>query len=129
MIKFSPTVPIRFYAKKTGDYIPGVGADIGWEDIGKLFCSWVQAYGERLSEAQAIGINNSATVRTFYHPKIYEKLRTVQVIIIKNDDPTAIKNGIPDSGNPNTYEIWSGVENTKEENSYMEFRVRRYESK
>jgi hypothetical protein len=52
----------------------------------------------------------------------------VQVVIIKNADSTAIVDDVPDKNNPNVYELWGGVDNVKEENQYMEFRVRRYES-
>lgn len=128
MIKFNPTTPVRFYAKESG-YKPGEGATTGWNDIGKLFCEWKGAFGDRVTAAQALGVNDSATVRTFYHPEIYKKLRTAQVVIIKNNDLSAIKNGIPDKNNPNVYELWSGVDNIQEGNQFMEFKVRRYEGK
>jgi hypothetical protein len=37
--------------------------------------------------------------------------------------------GEPARKNPNVYELWSGVDNVKEENQFMEFHVRRYEGK
>ncbi len=109
--------------------VPGQGSSSGWKDIGKLFCEWKGAFGERVTAAQALGVNDSATIRTFYHPEIYEKLRTVQVVIVKNNDAAAIKDGVPDKNNPNVYELWSGVDNIEEANQFMEFRVRRYEGK
>jgi hypothetical protein len=59
---------------------------------------------------------------------VYAKLRTEQVVVIKNADATAMADGAPDKNNPNVYELWGGVDNVKEENRFMEFRVRRYES-
>lgn len=128
MIKFNPTTPVRFYAKESG-YKPGEGATTGWNDIGKLFCEWKGTFGDRVTAAQALGVNDSATIRTFYHPQIYKKLRTAQVVIIKNNDLSAIKNGVPDKNNPTVYELWSGVDNIEEGNQFMEFKVRRYEGK
>ena len=128
MLKFNPTTPVRFYAKETA-YIPGQGQNSTWEDIGLLFCEWKGAFGDRVTAAQALGVKDSATIRTFYHPEIYQKLRTVQVVVVKNNDTAAIKDGKPDKNNPNVYELWSGVDNANEENQFIEFRVRRYEGK
>lgn len=128
MLKFTPTTPVRFYAKESG-YIPGKGQSTAWVDLGVLFCEWRGSFGDRVTAAQALGVKDSATVRTHYHPKIHEKLSMVQVVAIKNNDPSAIKDGVPDKSNPNTYELWSGVDNVAEENQFMEFRVRRYEGK
>lgn len=127
MLKFNPTTPVTFYAKVP---VYGAGsATISWESIGRLSCEWRGAYGDRVSAAQALGVSDSATVRTFYHPAIYAKLRSVQVVAIKNADATAIVNGAPVVTNPNVYEVWAGVDNVGEENQFMEFRVRRYEGK
>jgi hypothetical protein len=62
-----------------------------------------------------------------YTPNLYGKLRTEQVVVIKNADSTAIKDGVPDKNNANVYELWGGVDNVLEKNQFMEFRVRRYE--
>jgi hypothetical protein len=75
----------------------------------------------------SLGVNDSATIRTFYNPAVYGKLRTEQVVVIKNADATAIVDGIPDKNNANVYELWGGVDNVREENRFLEFRVRRYE--
>jgi len=128
MLKFNPTTPVRFFAKKA-DYVPGVGHDAEWNDAGLLYCEWRGTYGGRATAAQALGVNDAATIRTFYHPDICEKLRSVQVVAIRNDDRLGIKNGIPDKSNPNVYELWGGVDNMLEANQFMEFRVRRYEGK
>ena len=128
MLKFNPTCPVHFYAKQS-TYIPGEGQSTTWVDKGVLYCEWRGAYGDRVTAAQALGVSDSATVRTFYHPDIYAALRGVQMVAIKNADPAGIKAGAPDKANPNVYELWGGVDNVAEENQYMEFRVRRYEGK
>jgi hypothetical protein len=128
LLKFNPTTPIKFYAKKS-TYVTGQGATTSWELVvsNPSYCEWTGSYGDRAISAEALGVKDSATVRTFYNPTIYLKLKTVQVIVIKNADATAIVGGVPDKNNPNVYELWGGVDNVKEENQCMEFRVRRYE--
>ena len=130
-IAFNPTTPVKFYAK-TSTYVPGQGETATWVLVASgayntFYCEWTGSFGERAMEAQALGVSDFATVRTFYNPCVYAKLRTEQVVVIKNADVTAIVGGVPDKNNPNVYELWGGVDNIKEENQYMEFRVRRYE--
>lgn len=117
---------IKCYVKKSS-YTSGEGQSTIWEPTEVHYCKWTGSYGARAMEAQALGVNDSATVLMRYSLNLYEKLRTEQVIIIKNADATAVKNGVPDKNNPNVYELWGGVDNVKEENQYIEFRVRRYE--
>lgn len=131
MLKFNPTTPIQFYAKES-EYVPGEGQTVTWDLIESgaynvFYCEWQGTFGDRAISAQALGIKDSATIRTFFNPTVYAKLRSVQVAVVKNADATAIKNGEPDKNNPNVYELWGGVDNVKEENQFMEFRVRRYE--
>lgn len=131
MLKFNPNTPIRFYYKET-IYVPGKGNNTTWKELESdgfdtFYCEWKGTYGDRALSAEALGVKESATVRTFFNPNIYEKLRSVQVIVIKNADTTAVIEGVPNKNNPNLYEIWGGVDNVLEENRYMEFRVRRYE--
>lgn len=130
MLKFKPTVPLLFYAKGSA-YVVGTGQTTTWTKVvaDALFCEWTGGYGDRAMAAQTIGVSDMATVRTFFHPTIIEKLRTTQVVVIKNADTTAIVGGVPNKNNPNCYELWGGVDNVSEENQYMEFRVRRYEPK
>jgi hypothetical protein len=128
VLKFNPTTPVQFYQLQSV-YIPGEGHDTAWVDVGKLYCEWRGTFGDRVTAAQALGVSDSATVRTFYHPSIYDALRGSQVVVIKNADVNGIKNGAPDKNNPNVYELWGGVDNVAEENQYMEMRVRRYEGK
>ena len=130
-MKFNPTTPILLLAKESA-YLPGQGATIDWVLLSSgrhhvYYCEWKGSYGDRAFSAEALGVKDSATVRTFYNPGVYEKLRSVQVIVIKNADESAFINGVPDKSNPNVYELWGSVDNVLEENQFMEFRVRRYE--
>lgn len=122
MLKFNPTTPVKFFAK-TSVYVPGEGQSVGWSDIGTMYCEWRGSYGDRVTAAQALGVGDSATVRTFYRPEVYNALRSTQVIVLKNGI------GEPTAQNPNAYELWGGVDNVAEENQFIEFRVRRYEAK
>lgn len=131
MLKFNPNTPVKFYTKETV-YVPGQGNTTTWQEIDSdgykvFYCEWRGSFGDRAMSAEALGVKDSATVRTFYNPNVYAKLKTVQVIVVKNADTTAIVGGTPDKNNPNCYELWGGVDNIKEENQFMEFRVRRYE--
>jgi hypothetical protein len=131
MLKFSPTTPVKFYAKSTS-YTPGQGQSTAWELLqsgpySTFYCEWSGSYGDRAMSAEALGVKDSATVRTFFNPTVHDKLRTTQVIVVKNADAAAVVAGVPDKNNANVYELWGGVDNVKEENQYMEFRVRRYE--
>lgn len=132
-MKFNPNTPMEFWAKES-TYIPGQGQTTVWQKIetdgySVFYGEWRGGFGDRALTAQSLGVNDMATVRTFYNPVLYQKLRTVQVVVIKNADFAAIVNGEPSKNNPNCYELWGGVDNIKEENQYMEFRVRRYEGK
>lgn len=130
MLKFNPTTPIKLYTKET-EYIPGQGNTTTWQELDSdgykvFYCEWRGSFGDRAISAEALGVKDSATIRTFYNPNIYNKLRTVQVIIAKNG-ANILKDGVPDKNNPDCYELWGGVDNVLEENRFMEFRVRRFE--
>ena len=131
MMRFNPTTPVQFYAKES-EYVSGQGMIETWNlvksgEYNTFYCDWQGTYGDRAISAEALGVRDSATIRIFYNPIIYEKLRTVRVVVIKNADSAAIVDGEPDKNNPNVYELWGGVDNVREENQFMEFRVRRYE--
>lgn len=131
MLKFNPNTPLKFYAKESGPYVPGQGAVTAWVEVtsnefNTFYCEWRGSFGDRALSAQALGVKDSANIRTFFNPIIYDKLRTVQVIIAKNG-ANILVDGVPDKNNPNCYELWGGVDNVLEENQFMEFRVRRYE--
>ena len=130
-LKFQPTTPIKFYTKEI-TYVPGQGNTTVWQELNSdgytvFYCEWRTIYGDRALTAETLGVKESATIRTFYNPNIYNKITRVQAIIVKNLDETAFINGVPDKNNPNLYELWGGVDNVLEENQFMEFRVRRYE--
>ena len=131
MFNFNPNTPIKFYTKES-IYIPGKGNTTTWLELDSdghttFYGEWKGSYGDRALSAEALGIKESATIRTFYNPNVYNKLRSVQVIVLKNADDTAFTDGNPNKNNPNLYELWGGVDNVLEENKYIEFRVRRYE--
>ena len=130
-LKFNPNTPIQFYTKET-TYIPGKGNTTTWQELDSdgykvFYCEWRTMYGDRALTAESLGVKDSATIRTFYNPNIYNKITRVQTIIVKNLDNAAFVDGEPDKNNPNLYELWGGVDNVLEENQFMEFRVRRYE--
>jgi len=131
MLKFNPTTPIKFYTKESS-YVPGQGTVNTWSLLASggfntFYGEWRGSFGDRAMSAEALGVKDSATIRTFYNPITCAKLKTVKVIVVKNADSTAIVNGEPNLNNPNVYELWGGVDNVLEQNQFMEFRVRRYE--
>lgn len=130
MLKFNPTTPIKLYTKET-TYVPGQGNTTTWQPLvsgeyNTFYCEWRGSFGDRAMSAEALGVKDSATVRTFFNPTLYAKLRTVKVVVAKNA-ANILVNGAPDKNKPDCYELWGGVDNVKEENQFMEFRVRRYE--
>lgn len=131
-MKFNATTPIQLYAKESS-YVEGKGVTVGWQKIqtgaDTFYCEWKGTFGDRVLTMTSLGVNDSATVRMFYNPVIYNKLKTVQVVIVKNADSQAVTNGVPNKANINTYELFGGVDNVQEENQFMEFKVRRYEGK
>jgi hypothetical protein len=127
-MSFNPTTPLWFYYKGV-TYVPGEGATEAWTAVSAapLYGEWTGSYGARLSDAQAMGVQDSATVRTFYHPTVLEKMRTVQVIVIKDTLTGAISGGVITPG-PNVYELWGAPDDVKLAHREMEFKVRRYEA-
>ena len=99
MIKFNPTTPIKFYVKESA-YTKGEGASAEWHPIttntDTFYSEWRGTFGDRLTVAQAIGVSDSATIRTFYNPAIYDALQTKQVLIIKKCRLDSYKNGTLD---------------------------------
>lgn len=131
MIKLNATTPLMFYVFES-TYVPGEGYVSAWNkfvsgEYETFWAEWKGGFGDRAIAAQAQGVGDMATVRTFYIPDLYDKLRTKRVIVIKNADTTAIKDGIPNKDNPNCYELWGGADNIREANQLMEFRAKRVE--
>ena len=135
-IKTAFTTAISFYSLET-TYVVGQGVTSAWtliesslsdtERVSVFFCEWVGSYGEMKLAAQAQGVSESARVRMPFVPAVYEKLRSVKVVIAKNADSSIIVDNVPDAANINAYRVWGGVDNLREENQYMEFNVSRYE--
>lgn len=130
MIKFNPTTPMLFF-RKSSEYVPGSGQSTTWKQIfaAPLYGEWKGAFGDRAIAAQAVGVSDMATCRTFYHPDVFAAMQAAQVIVVKNADATAVTSGVPDKSNPNVYELWGGVDNVENANQVIEFRVRRYTGK
>jgi len=130
MLKFNPTTPVTFW-KKTSSYTAGQGQSTTWTQIltSPLFGEWRGGFGDRAIAAQAVGVSDMATCRTFYHPTLYAAMNQSQIIVVKNADSAAFTAGVPDRNNPNVYELWGGVDNVEQANQCLEFRVRRYEGK
>lgn len=131
MLKFNPSTPIKLYVKKT-EYVSGKGNVTTWNQIitngySVFYCEWKGAFGDRAMAAEGMGVKDWATIRTHYNPTIYEQLKTVSVVVVKNADETAFVNGEPVENNMNVYELWGGVDNVLEQNQFLEFKVRRYE--
>jgi hypothetical protein len=131
MLRFNPNTPLKFYCKVT-DYTPGQGNDTSWVEIvsgdnDTFYCEWRGGYGDAVVTANNMGVKDWGTVRTFYNPIIYEKLKTESVLVLKNADASAFVDGEINKSNMNVYELWGGVDNVLEQNQYMEFKVRRYE--
>lgn len=130
------TTAVSFWVK-TSSYVAGQGNSTTWtlfsEGAMSVFpCEWRGkfGYGKRGNEtyeADAEGVVDRATIRMPFIPRLYDKLRTESVIIIKGNDQCGLVDGEPDPGNPNVYEAYGGIDNIYEENQYMEFHAHRYE--
>ena len=128
MINLKLTTPLKFWYEDSA-YIPGTGATTIWKQLaGTHYCQWQSTFGNMLVTAMSSGVTESATVSMIYNPDIYNLLQSKKVIVAKNM-ADVIVSGQPSKSNPNAFMLWSGVENVAEENRYMVFMVRRYESK
>ena len=130
--KFKPNTPIEFYVKEI-TYISGQGNSEKWVKVKSdgfevFYCQWQTTYGDRALTAESLGIKESATIKTFYNPKVIEKITKSQTLIVKNLDNNAFENGKPNSKCSNLFELWGGVDNVLQENKFIEFRARRFES-
>ncbi len=133
MFKFNPTTPFAAWFESS-TYVPGQGNTTTWEqiksgDIGVYFCEWRGSFGEQQLAAHSLGVNEMATIRTFYNPDIYAALQGKKCVIVKYADASSMVGGKPSKNSPYLYELWGGVDNVLEQNLWMEFKVRRYEGK
>lgn len=131
------TTPVRFW-EKVSTYEPGQGPSTEWVlytegEMSVFPCEWRGKFGygkmgNAIFEADAEGVLDRATIRMPFIPGLYDKLRTSAVIVVKGpDNGDVFKCGEPNPENPNTYEVYGGVDNIYEENQYMEFHAHRYE--
>jgi len=127
-IQFNPTTPIWFY-QLTSTYTPGEGQTETWSLVtsSPLYCEWKGGFGDRAVQAATAGVNDMATIRTFYHPTVYAAMQTQRTAVVRNSITGALSSGLPDVSNPNVYELWGGVDNKNMVNQMLEFRVRRFE--
>ena len=150
------TTGISFW-EKTSIYVPGQGTTATWilysEGTMTVFpCEWRMNLRTRTDEkfsGNAEGNVDFDKVRMPYIPRLYEKLRTLTMVIVKGGITEKEENEAdrynqgeynnvsyggsgkiePDLNGTNMYQLWGGVDNMREENQYMEFAVRRYEAK
>lgn len=130
------TTAVSFWEKVT-TYVPGQGNTTTWnlytEGAMCLFpCEWRGKFGygrrgNEIYEADAEGVLDRASVRMPFIPRLYDKLRTGAMIVVKGSDSSFLQDGEPNPGNPGVYETYGGIDNIYEENQYMEFLVHRYE--
>ena len=130
------TTAVSFWSK-VSTYTAGQGNTTSWElytegAMSVFPCEWRGkfGYGKRGNEtyeAEAEGVVDRAIIRMPFIPGLYNKLRTMSVVVLKGDDQSGLVTGVPDPGNPNVYEAYGGIDNVLEENQYMEFHVHRYE--
>lgn len=135
-IKARFTTAISFW-EKVSTYTPGEGNSTKWilytEGAMSVFpCEWRNKWvaGRNRNEtylADAEGVLERVSIRMPYIPRLYEKLRSGSVLVVKGADRDAVIDGEPNPASQNTYEVFSGVDNIYEENQYMEFHLTRYE--
>ena len=135
-IKARFTTAVSFWSK-TSTYEAEKGNTTSWtlytEGAMSVFpCEWRGkfGYGKRGNEtyeADAEGVVDRAQIRMPFIPGLYDKLRTMSVVVMKGGDNFGLVDGEPDPANPNVYEAYGGIDNIYEENQYMEFHVHRYE--
>ena len=130
------TTAVSFWIKES-TYEAGKGNTTSWslytEGAMSVFpCEWRGkfGYGKRGNEtydADAEGVIDRAVIRMPFIPGLYDKLRTVSVVIVKGGVRGGLCYGEPNPGDPDTYEAYGGIDNIYEENQYMEFHAHRYE--
>jgi hypothetical protein len=99
-----------------------------------FYCEWTGTFGNQVLQNQAIGVIDVATIRIRYNPDVYQALRDKNNISIAKNAVDIFKldrfgNSTYDRKNINCYMIFGDVDNIKEENRIIEFKVRRYEQK
>jgi hypothetical protein len=96
--------------------------------IENFFCEWLNIYGTEYIIAQQKNVEYNAKIRMVYNPFLYTILKKKYIYIAKNGE-NIFKDDRPDKNNTNCFVIFGTVENIREQNKIMEFKVRRYEGK
>ena len=130
--------PVYFYTVKVTHSTGQIGGSkiwsrfqsvIGEKVIDTFWADWRGSFGNQGLQAMSIGVTDLCTLRMNWHPEIYELLRTLDVIIIKNANANAIKDGVPIRNHPDVYSVYGGIDDIRGFHSIMEFKVRRFEAK
>lgn len=113
----------------TNAYIPEKGMTKGWNilkiKVGEgvttncFYCEWRNAFGQMAIEREANNIKQSARLRIAFNKKLYETLLNKQVRIIKHES----------NNTPRVYELISTPDNYMQQNKFLEFEVKRSDSK
>lgn len=134
-LNFSPTTPLKFLTKQTKageigqgtvtDYFP-IETAVAGMSVDTYWCEWRTDHGTVKATLFNSGVAESATVRMYYIPEVYNALRTEEVAIAYNAEDIISTNEIIESANPNAWQIFGQPDKV---NNVMEFSVRRYEPK
>ena len=143
-MRLIPNTRLMFY-KKNSAYVPGEGLVAAYEKIESIiippteetealktsvfFCEWKNGFGQILMSARALGIAEMATIRMIYNPQIYNAVKESEVLCVLDADPIAVIGGLPNAKCKNLYQVWGAADDVKLENQFLEFNVRRYDSK
>ena len=135
-IKARFTTAISFW-EKVSTYTVGEGNTTTWvlytEGAMSVFpCEWRNKFiaGRNRNEVynvDAEGVLERISVRMPFIPRLYEKLRSGTIAVVKGADGKAILDGEPNPESLNVYQVFGSVDNILEENQYMEFYLTRYE--
>ena len=126
-IKFYEEISIKILDKMQTKF-ELITNDFLGEKIETYFCEWLNLYGTEYIIAQQKNVEYSAKIRMVYNPFLYAILQKKNIYISKNAE-NIFKENRPDKNNINCFVIFGTVENIREQNRIMEFKVRRYEGK
>lgn len=98
------------------------------QEVTIFYCEWTGTFGNQVYENQAIGAIDVATIRIRYNPDIYQVLQTKNNIAIAKNAMDIFKSEIYDRTNINYYQIFGDIDNIKNENRIIEFKVKRLQN-
>ncbi len=113
---------------ENSEYIKGQSSKPKWENVTFLlgtlesdtfYVQWTNAYGSDLVVAQSNNINQLATIRMGYHPKLHEVLNSKKVRIFVNGETDAKK----------AFTTYGPCDNVHMKNQMLEFKVQRLDVK